>query len=140
MPACDLDLGFAIDGWQPPPLPTKESMEGGYCRLTLLDPTVHAAGLFDAFAKDADGIDWSYLPYGPFDSLPALRAWLEKVAGLSDPLFYTVIDQQGKAIGVASYLRIMPARGSIEVGHIHFSPELQKSLAATEAMFMMMNM
>lgn len=138
MPASDLDLGFTVDDWQPPPLPTKESMEGGYCRLTLLDPTAHAAGLFDAFAKDADGIDWSYLPYGPFDSLPAFKAWLEKVAGLSDPLFYTVIDQQGKAIGVASYLRIMPASGSIEVGHIHFSPELQKSPAATEAMFMMM--
>ncbi len=138
MPDSDLDLGFAVDDWQPPPLPTEASMEGRYCRLTLLDPEAHTADLFLAFAKDADGIDWSYLPYGPFNSPQLLEAWLEEVAGLNDPLFYTVLDGQGKAVGVASYLRIMPASGSIEVGHIHFSPELQKSPAATEAMFMMM--
>ncbi len=74
MPDSDLDFGFTVHGWQPPPLPTKGPMEGAYCRLTLLDPEAHAVGLFDAFAKDAEGIDWSYLPYGPFESLPAWKA------------------------------------------------------------------
>ena len=113
-------------------------MEGAYCQLTLLDPQTHAADLFDAFAEDTDNTDWVYLPYGPFDSPSALKAWLEEIASKSDPLFYTVMDRQGKAVGVASYLRITPASGSIEVGHIHFSPQLQTTPAATEAMYLMM--
>lgn len=113
-------------------------MEGAYCQLTLLDPQTHAADLFDAFAEDTDNTDWVYLPYGPFDSPSALKAWLEEIARKSDPLFYTVMDRQGKAVGVASYLRITPASGSIEVGHIHFSPQLQTTPAATEAMYLMM--
>jgi len=113
-------------------------MEGQYCALTPLDPKAHAEGLFNAFAKDAENIDWAYLPYGPFDSLPALQAWLEEIARKSDPLFYTLMDRQGDAVGVASYLRISPANGSIEVGHIHYSPQLQRTPAATEAMYLMM--
>ena len=134
----DLVIGFAVDGWGPPPLPTRGPTEGGYCQLTLLDPRTHAADLFDAFAEDTDNTDWVYLPYGPFDSPSALKAWLEEIARKSDPLFYTVMDRQGKAVGVASYLRITPASGSIEVGHIHFSPRLQKTPAGTEAMYLMM--
>jgi len=134
----DLVIGFAVHGWAPPPLPTREPMEGGYCQLMLLDPGAHAADLFDAFAEDTDNTDWVYLPYGPFDSPSALKAWLEEIARKSDPLFYTVMDRQSKAVGVASYLRITPASGSIEVGHIHFSPQLQTTPAATEAMYLMM--
>jgi RimJ/RimL family protein N-acetyltransferase len=56
-----------------------------------------------------------------------------------DPLFYVVIDpQSGKAVGVASYLRIDPKNGTIEVGHIKFSPLIQRTRMATESMFQMM--
>jgi RimJ/RimL family protein N-acetyltransferase len=56
-----------------------------------------------------------------------------------DPLFHTIVDlESGKAIGVASYLRIEPRIGVIETGHIHYSPLLQRQPAATEAMFLMM--
>ena len=113
-------------------------MEGQYCALTPLDPKAHAEPLFTAFAKDAENVDWAYLPYGPFDSLPALQAWLEEIARKSDPLFFTIMDRQEGPVGVASYLRISPANGSIEVGHIHFSPQLQRTPAATEAMYLMM--
>ena len=43
-----------------------------------------------------------------------------------------------RAIGVAAYLRIAPEAGSIEVGHINFSPLLQRTPAATDAMYLMM--
>ncbi len=57
----------------------------------------------------------------------------------SDPLFHAIVDTNtGKAVGVASYLRITPASGSIEVGHINYSPLLQRTPAATEAMYLMM--
>ena len=138
MTVSDLDLGCPVDGWSPPPFPERASMEGRYCALTPLDPKAHAEALFTAFAKDTENVDWAYLPYGPFDSLPVLTTWLEEVANQSDPLFFTVMDRREGPAGVASYLRISPANGSIEVGHIHFSPQLQRTPAATESMYLMM--
>ena len=138
MTVSDLDLGCPVDGWSPPPFPERASMEGRYCALTPLDPKAHAEALFTAFTKDTENVDWAYLPYGPFDSLPVLTTWLEEVANQSDPLFFTVMDRQEGPAGVASYLRISPANGSIEVGHIHFSPQLQRTPAATESMYLMM--
>src|SRR3546814_2161534 len=71
--------------------------------------------------------------YGPFASPAALREWMEKSCLGADPLFHAVVDRRSnKALGVASYLRIDPPIGVIEVGHIHFSPALQGTPMATE--------
>ncbi len=56
-----------------------------------------------------------------------------------DPLFHTILDSDDVPVGLASYLRIDPDNGSIEVGHIHYSPLLQRQPAGTEAMFLMMS-
>ena len=114
-------------------------MEGRFCRLEPLDPTKHAASLYAANALDADGRMWTYLPYGPFDTQPDYFAWLEEMCGRSDLLFYAIADKPtARAVGVASYLRIDPCAGSIEVGHLGYSPLLQRTPAATEAMYLMM--
>jgi RimJ/RimL family protein N-acetyltransferase len=114
-------------------------MQGQYCRLEPLDPDRHAEALFEADAADADGRSWTYLAYGPFRTLADYRGWMGAIGLGDDPLFFAITDKaDGKAAGVASYLRIAPAAGSIEVGHIHYSPSLQRSPAATEAMFLMM--
>ncbi len=64
---------------------------------------------------------------------------MDKYCSTTDPLFFAIIDNQtGKAVGVASYLRIDPANGTIEVGHLHFSPLMQRTPIATEAMWLMM--
>jgi len=132
-------IGFPLPNWTPPPAPPRKAMEGRYCWLEPLDPDRHAAGLFEANAADADGRSWTYLPYGPFSDLPSYRAWLKASSTSSDPLFFAVITATGgRPVGVASYLRIAPAAGSIEVGHIHYSPLLQRSPAGTEAMYLMM--
>src|SRR5262249_3673431 len=123
----------------PPPAPAREPMEGRFCRLEPLDPDRHAEALFDADAADADGRSWTYLAYGPFRTLSDYRTWMSATCLGDDPLFFAILDQAGgKAAGVAGSLRIPPAAGSIEVGHIHSSPRLQRSPAATEAMFLMM--
>ena len=71
--------------------------------------------------------------------LEAYRAWLEQVAKGDDPLFHTIVDlKTGKAVGVATFMRIDRANGVIEVGNINYSPLLQRTPAATEAMFLMM--
>lgn len=114
-------------------------MNGRYCRLEPLDPGRHAAALFAANTAQGDGKDWTYLPYGPFSRFEQYRAWMEAQCLGDDPLFFAIIDAADEQpAGVASYLRIAPESGSIEVGHIHLAPRLQRSRAATEAMYLMM--
>ncbi len=138
-PATDLPLGEPLPGWTTRPAPPRSALEGRFCRVEPLDPEVHAGDLFAAYTADPAGRSWAYLPYGPFASLADFRAWMDATCLGEDPLFHAVIDKAGgKAMGVASYLRIAPAIGSIEVGHIHYAPALQSTLAATEAMFLMM--
>jgi len=132
-------LGSRVDGWKPPPPPPREPMEGRTCRLEPLNVERHAADLHAANALDTDYANWTYLPYGPFATLDDYLVWLHRVATVADPQFYAIVDlATGTATGVASYLRIDPAAGSIEVGHINYSPKLQRTIAATEAMYLMM--
>jgi RimJ/RimL family protein N-acetyltransferase len=114
-------------------------MVGRFCRVELLDIDRHAADLFAANAIDAEGRNWTYLPVGPFDAFDAYRTWMDGAVAKDDPLFHAIIDlETGRAVGVASYLRIDPPAGSIEVGFITYSPLLQRKPAATEAMYLMM--
>ena len=113
-------------------------MTGRYCSVVATDVAAHASGLFDALRADQEGRNWTYLPYGPFDTLDQLRTWMLASCAGPDPLFHTIVDTAGRPQGLASYLRIEPATAVIEVGHIHFAPALQRSAAATEAMFLMM--
>lgn len=132
-------VGHPLPDWTPPAHPSREPMEGRLCRLEPLDADLHAEPLFKANAEDADGRSWTYLPYGPFDSLEEYAAWMASVSRNADPLFFAICRRSdGKPVGVASYLRIAPASGSIEVGHIHYSEQLKRSPMATEAMFLMM--
>jgi RimJ/RimL family protein N-acetyltransferase len=132
-------VGFTVNGWTPPPRPPLEPMIGRTCRVEPLDIARHAADLHAANRVDRDGQNWTYLPYGPFATFDDFHGWLTSVAGKTDPQFHAIVDlATGKAAGVASYLRIDPAAGSIEVGHINYSPLLQRTVASTEAMYLMM--
>ena len=134
----DFKVGVSLPRWSAPEHPDSVDLNGQYCRLVPLDPGPHSESLFKAFADDTTDFDWVYLPYGPFSTDEQLKAWLETVASEKDPLFFTILNTHNQPIGIASYLRINPASGSIEVGHIHFSPALQKTPTATEAMYLMM--
>jgi RimJ/RimL family protein N-acetyltransferase len=132
-------IGEPLDGWQAPPRPSVLALDGTWARLERLDPDRHARALHDANALDTEGRNWTYLPVGPFASFDDYDRWLRTMAAGADPYFFTVIDRAtGQPVGVASYLRIDPAAGSIEVGHINFSPRAQRTSAATDAMFLMM--
>ncbi len=130
-------LGWSVGNWVEPIRPTGAPLCGAHVELHLLTRKDHAADLFAAF-NQADPL-WRYLPYGPFASAAAYGDWIDKNTQSSDPFFYAIIDKTSqKAVGVASYLRINPSAGSVEVGHICLSPQLQKTKAASEAMFLMM--
>jgi RimJ/RimL family protein N-acetyltransferase len=132
-------VGFAVEDWRAPDPPSRLPMVGRTCRLEVLDAERHARDLYEANSQDRDDSIWLYMGYGPFESFDAYRSWADEVSRQSDPLFHAIIDTAtGKAVGVASYLRITPAIGTIEVGHINYSPLLQRTPAATEAMYLMM--
>lgn len=131
------DIGASVEGWNPPPRPGRLSLKGRYARLEPLSPDTHAAQLFKANSA-SDGI-WDFLPYGPFASASAYHRWMRDATAGDDPGFLAIFNRDsGQWEGVASYLRIQPEAGSIEVGHINFSPALARTRAATEAMFLMM--
>jgi len=108
-------------------------------RLRQIDPATDAEPLFRASHPPAgDPEHWTYLPYGPYEDADGLRARLEETAHSEDPLYFTIelLPEQQPA-GIASYLRITPDHGTIEIGHIWFGAELRRSAAATEAIFLL---
>lgn len=114
-------------------------MEGRFCRLESFEAERHAADLFAAYRLDTEGRNWTYLGYGPFATLEEFTSFAGRSFVGDDPHFHVIIDKaNGRAVGIASYLRIDPACGVIEVGHIHFSPLMQGKAIATEAMYLMM--
>ncbi len=132
-------IGFSIGDWTPPVRPPGEPMIGRYCRLERLDADRDGPSLFDAYALDSEDRNWTYLAQGPFENYAEFHIWLSGMAKLDDPFFFTIIDAESQtSVGIASYLRITPPAGSIEVGYIHYSPLLQRTPAATEAMYLMM--
>lgn len=132
-------IGFDLTGWQGARVPVHDAIEGERCRLEPLSATRHAAALHAAYAEDRDGSGWTYLPYGPFASREAYAAAVREFEALGHTLFYAIVERASqRAVGVASYLRIEPTLGSIEVGHLRYAPVLQRTPAATEAMYLMM--
>ena len=129
-------IGASLPDWKGVEFPAPEVMEGRCCRLEPLEEK-HAANLWEANQWDAQGRNWTYLPYGPFASEEDYAGWVKAVSNERDPQFFAVM-VEGKGLGVASYLRINPEIGLIEVGHIHFSNLLKQTPAATEAMYLMM--
>jgi len=130
-------LGDPVADWTPPPAPSGAILDGRYARLEPLSADEHAALLFRAYA----GHDhlWDYMAYGPFHSAAQYHRWMRDTVGDPGHLFYAIRDlETGACGGVASFLRIVPAMGTIEVGNINLSPALQRTRAATEAMALMM--
>ena len=134
-----LTVGFEVKNWHGAASPSNRVLAGVHCRCEPLDLEAHSEGLFAAYRQDREGSIWVYLPYGPFETLEQYRTWMQGACFNGDPLYYAIIDNQtDQPVGVTSYLRIKPDAGSIEVGHINFSPALQSTIAATEAMYLMM--
>ncbi|ABG30828.1 N-acetyltransferase [Roseobacter denitrificans] len=130
-------LGMPVPNWSVPDAPQGISLIGRYAELHLLDADLHGAALFDAYSGH-DQI-WDYLPYGPFETATEFKTWVKRTISAPIHQFYAIKNKEsGVFEGVASYLRIDPANGSIEVGHINYSPALQRTRAGTEAMYLMM--
>lgn len=132
--------GAPVDPLPPAIRPSRTVLEGVYASLEPVDPRQHLSELFAA-GHNVDGAAdvWTYMPYGPFSSESTFATWLRDCAASADPMFFAIADRsQERFLGMASLMDIQPKVGGIEIGHIWLGPALQRSRAATEALYLMM--
>lgn len=125
--------------WRPARPPQHETIPGRWVRLEPLDARAHAPALFAAtHGPGHDPRLWDYMFVGPFPSAKDFGLWLGACARSDDPLFYAIVDRKAGAAGLASYMRISPGHGVIEIGNIFFAANLQRKREATEAIFLLL--
>lgn len=131
--------GAEVSPLPPGRLPQRTVLQGRTVRLEPLDPAAHGRELYAAsHADDAARTVWTYLWQGPYGDEAAFLAWLRECAAATDPIFFAVRDgASGQPRGMASYLRMAPRDGVLEIGHIWFAPSLQRTTASTEALTLM---
>jgi len=118
--------------------PQRTRLEGRIVNIVPLDPITHAEALFDGTRGEKNEQLWLYLFEGPFATRTAFDSYLRQKASAEDPLFFAILEKSsGHAVGWAAYMRIEPAHRVIEVGSILFTPRLQRTIGATEAMYLM---
>src|SRR5262249_10335733 len=130
----ELPVGPPVDA-TPAGKPDAVTLTGRFGRVEKLDAGRHGAALGVALRKH-DAL-WTYMGYGPFADEAAFMAWLEQRPRLADPFSYAIIDANGSAVGIATLMEIRPAMRVVEVGHIVYSPALQRTPLATEAQYLL---
>jgi RimJ/RimL family protein N-acetyltransferase len=118
--------------WTPAQPPAPSRLAGRYVALR----PVQDEDAEPLFAASRDEAIWTYLMYGPYESVDGMRARLAEIERIGDQLFFTVV-RDGEPQGIVSYLRIEPEHGTIEIGDIWFGTPLQRTTAATEAIFLL---
>jgi RimJ/RimL family protein N-acetyltransferase len=137
-PVPDPPLGPAVE-WTPARAPSRAPLRGAHVIVRPLDAAGDADQLYAvSHSPEGDPAIWTYLPYGPYDSAGDLREALAAAQASDDPLFFTLESTaDGRPVGIASYLRITPEHGVIEIGHIWFGVPLQRTTAASEAIYLL---
>jgi RimJ/RimL family protein N-acetyltransferase len=131
----NLPLGPEVDPW-PRPLPARTPIAGVHVSLEPLHRR-HTDELFEAM-RGADE-SFTYMSYGPFGTKAELGKWIAASAAVHDPMFWAVRPvATGMASGWLSLMEIEPVHAAIELGNIWFSPRLQRTRAATEAMYLLL--
>lgn len=132
-------LGNFIEDWSTCQKPERISIHGRYCTLEPIILDKHAAKLFDALSIDNQGESWTYLPYGPFDTLGDFKDWLTSTMSDTNTILYAILDvKTQEPLGICGYLHITAEHGVIEIGHLHFSMLLKRTALATEAIYLML--
>ena len=121
-------------------VPQKTDYEGKFIRLSPVNPQTDVAELYEcSHGSDVKAQIWTYMSYGPFDSTHDMHKWLEEGAGSQDPLFFTVYHLESKQrVGMVSFLNIVSDMRRLELGHLWYSPDAQRSNVNTEAIYLML--
>lgn len=127
------------DNWTSPPRLQPVFLTGKHVQLEPLAET-HLESLWDAMGADISGAGWTYMVNEPFKDATALRAWIKQASIAEDAVSVAIIDRRnGRALGWASFMRIVPEQACVEVGNIRLSPLMQGTVLSTEAMHLMMS-
>lgn len=120
--------------------PRRTDYEGEFITLSPVRPEVDSAELFaGSHGSDLREQIWTYMGYGPFENEHQMQSWLEEGAGSDDPLFLTVHDRDsGRRVGMVSFLNIDSDMRRLELGHIWYSPDAQRSNVNTETVYLML--
>ena len=133
-----LNISYPVN-YRSAKFPSKKQLVGKYSILAPLNFKNHTDELFKNFSLDKTNTLWTYMPYGPFKNLSSFKNYLKKHCLNKEPFFYAIYSKKLKSFcGLASYLRIKPKIGTIEVGWITYAQNLQRTVEATEAMYLMM--
>ena len=129
-----------LSNWKAPLRPAKHMMMGAHCSLEPINVALHADELWQAYTLNTDALVWQYLPYGPFHTYTEFIHFLQSLESDDDNIFFAIQSHKHQqALGYIAYSRIDESIGSIEIAHVCFSPLLQKTTAATEAVYLMVN-
>lgn len=132
-----LPIGEPVDS-RPAKLPRRVLLEGRRVTVMPLQPRIHGDDLYESSHGPEKERLWLYLSKGPFPERATFDEYLLQSAASQDPLFFSILDNGSrKALGYAAYLRAEPIHRTIEIGHILYTPALQKTAGATEAMYLM---
>lgn len=134
-------IGPEVEQWSPRARPSRTELAGRYCRLQPVNPGLHEADLYAAYMEAPDDRDWTYVP----DDRPGcegdFHSYLIRLERSDDPLHFAIVESESrKALGTAALMRIDPTHGTIEVGYITLSRRLQRTVAATESMYLLMRL
>ena len=135
LPATGQPVGLPVADPSPAPRPSPVTLTGRFGTVEKLDAARHGATMWEAI-RGHDGL-WSYNPFGPFPEAAGFAAWLAEREKLPDPYYFAIVDTKGRAVGMATLMEIRPNTRVIEVGHICYSPALQRTALATEAMYLL---
>jgi len=120
------------------PRPRRVTFEGRTISLVPLDAHEHLESLWAATGGPQHEHLWTYMFEHPFQNRASFEANLQRKEASDDPLFYSLIEKaSGDAVGWAAYMRMEPLNRVIEVGSIMYSPRIQRTIGATEAMYIM---
>jgi RimJ/RimL family protein N-acetyltransferase len=138
------DVRYDIGALVPPqdvPAPGPTTLTGRTVRLESVNPVAHTSLLLDELeGSGADPHMWDYMGNGPFHDEATFRPFLQSIRTSTDPRWFTVVSAAtGQPIGLAAYLRIDPANRCLEVGHLCFGRSMQRSTAATETIFLLLD-
>jgi RimJ/RimL family protein N-acetyltransferase len=134
----ELPLGAHVT-WTPAERPARAPLRGSHVLLRPVDAAIDAEPLYAiSHPPEGDPAIWTYLPDGPYDNAGDLRRMLAWAETTEDAVYFTVVRiSDGRALGTASYLRITPQFGVLEIGHIWFGVALQRTTGATEAIYLL---
>jgi RimJ/RimL family protein N-acetyltransferase len=118
--------------------PVAKELAGSWVRLEGLNPQLHGEALWESTGGLKNAALWQYMSEGPFTERSEFDLAMHDAAGKQDPVFYAIVEQAGsRAVGRAAFLNIKPTNRCVEVGHLLFAQELQRTRGATEALYLM---